>query len=223
MVRLTSLSLRLGWPASCSSRLASARDFSMSRPEARHLLELALGQRPLRARPEGPAHVLDQRHLAHRLRSAPPVDGEREGTAHAHVVERLALDVEGQEDVGHPRALLHRDLVLHGLEQLVALLRRAAAELRVVLAAAQAAHHRVAAHEQRLVAVEVGAVLAEVLVEAHRAPVRALDVLDELEGARPHDLGLGISRVLLELLGAVDAVEGRGEVQQHRHVHLAGA
>src|SRR5262245_23383891 len=31
MLRFTSLSLRLAWPASCRSRLASARDFSMSR------------------------------------------------------------------------------------------------------------------------------------------------------------------------------------------------
>ena len=66
---------------------------------------------------------------------------------------RLVLDIEGQEDVRHPRAFLDGDLALHNGDELVALLRGAAAELRVVLTAAQPVHHRIAAHEEYLEAV----------------------------------------------------------------------
>ena len=223
MVRLMNLSLRLVTPASLRSRLASARDFSMSRSNPGNFSSSAGRQPPRRAGPEHSADALDQRDLAQRFRAAPAIDGERQGLAHADVVERLVLDIERQEDVGHPRTFLDGDLVLHDGDELVALLRRAAAELRVVLTAAQTVHHRVAAHEEYLEAVEVRPVLAEILVEADGAPVRALHVLDELEGTRPHHLGLGIPGVLLQLLGAVDAVEGRGEVQIHRHVHARRA
>jgi hypothetical protein len=37
----------------------------------------------------------------------------------------------------------------------------------------------------------------------------------------PITFGLGIARIFAELVGAIDAVEGRGEVQRHRHIHLA--
>src|SRR5215467_5456934 len=75
-------------------------------PKAGELFELRHRQRPGGAWPECAANALDQRDLAEESWAAPPVDCQRECVADAQVVERLALRIEGKEDVRHPWPLL---------------------------------------------------------------------------------------------------------------------
>ena len=109
---------------------------------------------------------------------------------------------------------MHHEALLGFGQKLIARTRVLAAKLGVELAAEQPRHHRRVLHEVDLEAVEVGQALAEVAVEPLAHPMRAAHVLDELEGARAHDLGFRVFRVLLELGGAVDAVEGRSQQRQ---------
>ena len=132
-----------------------------------------------------------------------------------HVVERLARGVEHQHQVVHPGAFEDLQVVLHLVEELLLLLRVAATELGVELTAEDAGDDAARLDEEDLVAVEIGPVLEEVAVEALARPARALDMLDEGKGARAHDLGLGVARVLCQLGGAIDAVEGRRQRLHH--------
>jgi hypothetical protein len=102
---------------------------------------------------------------------------------------------------------------------LVALARVLAAELGIELAAEQAGHHCRVLHEVGLIAVDIRQPFAEVAVEPLGGPMRAAHVLDELVGARAHYLGIGKLRVLLELGGAVDAVEGRCQQGHERGIY----
>ena len=70
------------------------------------------------------------------------------------------------------------------------------------------------AHEQGAVAVEVGLALVPVVRVALADPLRPLDVRDEREGPRAHDVRLVPVLVLRQDVGLVDPVPGRGEVQQ---------
>src|SRR6185312_5964854 len=110
------------------------------------------------------------------------------------------------------------DALAHLRLELIALGRREAAELRLDRALLHRLDDLLALDEARLVAVEIGLALHEILVEALAGPVVALDVLDEGEGAAAEDMRLGEERVLLEPGGAVDAVPRRGEIGQHRRL-----
>src|SRR5207247_1453055 len=100
-------------------------------PVARELLQLR-GRRG----PRGPGY-LDSAHLLYdgdareALRRLPAVEGERQGSAHALVVEGLALMVHRHELATAPRALLHRDLRPQRGQERVAVGRTEAAELDV--------------------------------------------------------------------------------------------
>ena len=136
-----------------------------------------------------PAHVLDERDLGERLRGLVAVEGEREGPPHPLVVEGLLLVVHRDEVQAVPRALLHRDLVAQRLDEAVALGRAEAAELDVGPLAADRGHlRRRRAHEHRAIAVEIRLALVPVVGVLLADPVRALHVLDEHEGAGPHDV-----------------------------------
>src|SRR5262249_26183855 len=65
--------------------------------------------------------------------------------------------------------------------------------------------------EERLVAVEVGAVLVVVNLEALAGPARPLDVLPEPKRPPAPYFRFRLARGLLELGRGVDAVEGRGQ------------
>ena len=138
----------------------------------------------------------------------------RQRLAHAHVVEGLALVVERDDQAGHPWTLEDDRVVLHLVDHPVALGRRDAAELDVELAAGDAGRERGAFDEERLEAVEVGLVLAEVAVEALALPALALHMADEREGAGAEHVRLGELRVFLQLGSAVDAVPRRGEAHR---------
>src|SRR5947207_619189 len=81
--------------------------------------------------------------------------------AYAHVVERLFLAVDGEQNVGDPRPLHHHHFVLHGGNELIALTGRAATKLGIELPALQARADGGGFYEVRFVAVEVGPVWAE--------------------------------------------------------------
>ena len=75
-----------------------------------------------------------------------------------------------------------------------------------------------ALREDGVEAVEIGQVRLEVVLEALALPMRAGDVLGELEGTGAHHVARRKGGVLLELGGAEDAVERVGEGIEQRAV-----
>ena len=117
-----------------------------------------------------------------------------------------------------PGALLHGDLVAQRADEPVAVDRGDAAEVGHDLAALQRVDQRRALREDGVEAVEIGQVRFEVVLEPLALPMRAGDVLDELERPGAHHVAHRERRVLLELDGAVDAVERVGEGVEQRAV-----
>src|SRR5262249_457984 len=175
MVRLTSLTLRLACPASCSRRLASARAFSISRPTPGSCSSSDIGNDQ-----DAPGRNVPPTPL---IREILPRDSDPPQRSIANVSAwRTRRSSNGLRSVLKVRRMF-------------------------VLATAQPVHHGVAAHEDCLVSVKIGTIGSKILIEPDGTPVRAFHIRDELERTRSHHLRLGIPRVLLELLGAVDAVE----------------
>ena len=210
MVRLTSFTFRLGWPASLSRRWASSRDLLMSRQKPGIFSSSLAGndqgapgrKTPLtplmretlprpRRRPSGPWPV-----------SAPGARGCRRRVCSTLKVSRMFVT--------------HGPSCTVTLSFIVSSSWSRSCGVRPRNSASYWPPRRpftttlprtkMASFTDR-----DRAILAEVVVEPLPDPVRALDVFDELESARPHDLGLGVAGVLLELGGAVDAVERRCE------------
>ncbi len=170
IVRLSSLTLRLVTPASFSSRFASSRALAMSGWKPGSFFNSSTGQSERRTGPEHAADVLDQGDLAKARRSAPAIDRHGQRLTHADVVERLLLGVEGQQNVRHPWAFHDGDLVLHRSHELIALLWRAATELSIELPALNAGDDSGRAHEEKLVAVEIGFALVAIVRRTARRP-----------------------------------------------------
>src|SRR5438477_13207461 len=99
------------------------------------------------------------------------------------------------------------DLVAERLHQPVAVRRGDAAEIGHDLTALQGVEQRRPLQEQRVEAVEIWPAGLEVILEALAAPRRAGHMLDEPERPGAQHIAGGKCRVLLELGGAVYAIE----------------
>src|ERR1044071_6237941 len=128
-------------PASASRRLASLRAPATSREKpgnsvssASDIARLAPGRisPPTYLRKVVPCSfsAAPQRSTAiDKARRTPAAARHRQGPPHPRVVERFAVGVEHDHQIGQPRALRRGDLVAERLGQLVALLRGDATEL----------------------------------------------------------------------------------------------
>jgi hypothetical protein len=100
------------------------------------------------------------------------VERQAQRTAHAPVVERLLLVVDGERVPALPGALLHRDLAAQSLDEGVPLRRREAAELDHGALAADRRHlRRRLPDEDRAIAIEIGFALVPVARVAPADPV----------------------------------------------------
>lgn len=185
------------------------------------MTSLGLLRRVLVARAHDAADLAHEGDALQVLRAVPAVDRHVERTADARVVERLLGRIEEDVELAHPARFLNRDLVAERLLQLIALLRREAAELGRDLPALQRVHHRRAREQHGAEPVEIGLARLVILLVALADPVRALDVLDEPERPAAEDVRAREVRVLLQLRRRIEAVPGAGEVLQHRRVGLA--
>ena len=126
-------------------------------PVADQLLQLLLGCGQRRAGEDDAADGLYDGDLRQRLRALPLVDGQEQGLAHAHVVERLLLVIGRHHVAAVPVALLHRDLVAEFLLQLVARRRRQSPEFHGGAVGANGIRaHGLLGREDRHEAIEVG-------------------------------------------------------------------
>src|SRR5262249_31073783 len=108
-----------------------------------------------------------------------------------------------------PGALLDGDLVAEGANQVVALCGREPAELDVgALGPDRERLRGLVPDEQGPIAVEIGLARVPVVGVSAADPVGTLDVLDEDERTRPHDVSLVPVDVALEDVGLVDPVPG---------------
>ena len=126
---------------------------------------------------------------------SPPVHlstASRQRLAHANIVERLPPGVEDEDVSTEQWLIIDEDLVAEFFDEEVALGRRSEAELGIELAAEETRDDGRGFHEIGLEAIEIGPVRLEVTLEALAYPMRALHMLDELEGSRTHDLPCGI-------------------------------
>ena len=113
---------------------------------------------------------------------------------------------------------MHGDPVAERGDQTVAVDRGHAAEVGHDLPALQRVDQRRALREGAAEAVEIRKFRLEVILEALAAPVRAGDVLDQTERPGAEHIAHGKQRVLLQLRGAVDAVERIAERIDQRAV-----
>ena len=132
----------------------------MSLGEARHLHQVFLARGKLVAGAQVAADVAHDGGARQHLGRLPAIDSEREGAAHARIVERLLLGVERHEQRVEPRALLNHDLVAERPYQSIAVGRRHAAELGHDLPALQRVDEGGALREDGVEAIEVGQVRA---------------------------------------------------------------
>ena len=152
-----------------------------------------------------------------RRRALPLVDGEEQGLAHAHVVERLLLVIGGHHVAAVPVALLHRDLVAELLHQLIARRGRQRPEFQGrAVGADGVGAHRLFGREDGHEAVEVG--LARVIVVGIALALDGLAdlVLGHLERTGPHDVLLVPVHVLVELRLRINVAVGIGQRRQER-------
>ena len=190
----------------------------MSRPKPGSFSSLDLGHRPLRARTHQGAHEPEAgergQHLAHRV----PVDAEGKRLADADVVEWLRRVVD--------RRLPHWPVIAVSwtatlspscfLDRLRLRVRQVT-ELDVGAPGADRGRpHGGLGADEELVAVEVRAVLDEVVGVPLALERRAPRVVLELEGPRAHRVRLEVVRVLVQVLLREDDVPRRGQVGQER-------
>src|SRR5262249_47055720 len=147
-----------------------------------------------------------------RFRRAPTVDGERQGTPDARIVEGRFMGVEDNKQIGEPRTFAHIESLAQGLHELITLRRRDTAEFRHEGTTLVSLHHRGAAYEVGSISVQVGPVGEKILVPALPGPMIAFHMLDEDEGTGAENMRFGELLILVELGGAVDAIPGRREI-----------
>ena len=159
-----------------------------------------------------PAHRLEDGNPGEVLGALPAIQGERQGPAHAHVVEGLSLVVRRGEKHAVPVALLHGDVLAERGDEVVASLGREAAELDRRPVAADRLHAQAfLLGEDRLEAVEVG--LAGVVVVGVALALdegAGLPLLEDERAGAQHVLLVPVL-VGVELRLLVDEVVGRGQ------------
>src|SRR5262249_10147151 len=172
------------------------------------------------------ADCLHDGDLRKMLRSAPTIDRQRERATDANVVERLPLVVRREQEDAIPVALLYRDVFAERMDEIVAALRREAAELDRGTVAADRLHaYRLLVWEDRLEAVEVGLALdIEVLVALAAHEGTGL-MRHELERPRAQDVPLVPADVRVQLCLRVDEIvrvrerrdKGAGRILEFEH------
>ena len=155
---------------------------------------------------------LDDRDLGQVRRTAPTIDRKAQSLTHAHVVERLALMVRRHDEDAVPVALLNRDVLAEGGNEIVTALRWEAAELDGCLITANGLDaQRLGLREDRLETVEVGLALV-VVVRIPLAGDAGAGLTDvEYERAGAHHILLIPTWISVELGFRVDPAERRSQ------------
>ena len=186
-------------------------------PVAGELFQLRRRRGPWRARHLDAGDLLhdgDPREVPRRLVA---IERECQRATNALVVEGLAFLVHGHQRQAVPGALLHGDLRSERGDERIAVGRGETPELDVRAFPADGGHlGGVGVDEDGAIAVEVRAALVPVVGVLLADPVRALHVLDELEGPGAHHVRLVPADVPGQDVGLEDPVVGRGQADQER-------
>src|SRR6266851_2310536 len=124
--------------------------------------------------------------------------------------------IEREQKIDEPRRFADLDTVAQSRRETVALARCDAPELPLNLAAFKSGDSGIAAHEARVVAVEIRFPRLKITVPAFAYPARSRHMLDKDKWTATEDMLRGVLRVGCQFRCAVDAVPGGGKVRQHR-------